>query len=564
MLSSLYIKNYALIEEINIEFHPGLNIITGETGAGKSILIDAVSMALGERASVEAVRSGTDRAIIEARFDISRADFIKSVLSEREIEYSEELTLRREISVKGSSRSFINDMLVTNSVLKEVGDYLVDLHGQHEHQALLKTERHIDYLDGYCRHTADLSALRASYQAVSRVLKARQELIRQNEAAKERADWYSAQLKEIQSVNPEIDEEDNLRREEKILAGSEKLYRIAGQLHNALYNDEQAVLGQLTKMEKSLLEISAIDDRLQEITENFKTAQIQLEEIARWIGDYQRRISFDPLRLETINARLQKIQHLKKKFGSVTAALEKKAELEGYLRTTENFESEIGNINRQLEQEISNYRDLSVKISERRKTLARQLEKNVVGVMKQLGMEHAVFEVRLTVEDDPQSFLTIGGKNVRATAKGTDQVEFLLSANPGEAVKPLAKVASGGEISRIMLSLKSVLAEADEVCTLIFDEIDVGISGRIAQAVGNALYELAQKRQTICITHLPQIAARSDYHYSVIKIHQDGKTVTQIRSLGPSDKVRDVARLLGGETVTDTAIKNAEELIRQQ
>ncbi len=564
MLSSLYIKNYALIEEINIEFHPGLNIITGETGAGKSILIDAVSMALGERASVEAVRSGTDRAIIEARFDISRADFIKSVLSEREIEYSEELTLRREISVKGSSRSFINDMLVTNSVLKEVGDYLVDLHGQHEHQALLKTERHIDYLDGYCRHTADLSALRASYQAISRLLKARQELIRQNEAAKERADWYSAQLKEIQSVNPEIDEEDNLRREEKILAGSEKLYRIAGQLHNALYNDEQAVLGQLTKMEKSLLEISAIDDRLQEITENFKTAQIQLEEIARWIGDYQRRIHFDPLRLETINARLQKIQHLKKKYGSVAAALEKKAELEGYLRTTENFESEIGNINRQLEQEISNYSDLSVKISERRKTLSRQLEKNVVGVMKQLGMEHAVFEVRLTVEDDPQSFLTIGGKNVRTTAKGTDQVEFLLSANPGEAVKPLAKVASGGEISRIMLSLKSVLAEADEVCTLIFDEIDVGISGRIAQAVGNALYELAQKRQTICITHLPQIAARSDYHYSVIKMHQDGKTVTQIRSLGPSDKVRDVARLLGGETVTDTAIKNAEELIRQK
>ncbi|MBX7150290.1 DNA repair protein RecN [bacterium] len=562
MLTLLYIKNFALIEEAEITFENGLNIITGETGAGKSILIGALSLILGERASTDSIRTGSERAIIEGHFQITKNAKLKKFIREQDIEISDDsIVLRREISAKGQSRCFVNDNLITNSVLNSIGDLLVDLHGQHEHQYLLRQEVHIDILDEFARLEVSANEVADQYKKISDLNKKIQEISSQKESYKEKHEIYSHQLKEITDVAPEPNEDEQLLQEEKISGNSERLFELTKKIFDILYEAENAMIGNLASIENDFNELKSIDSKFSDVAEQFQTAKITIEETARWIGDYNHHISFDPERLEAIRERLSKIQRLKKKYGSIEDVLLKKTELEEQINLSENFDAELQKLMQQLQKDVQLYIEKALDISQARKKAANKLEKLVVDEMKKLGMENAVFNVHIDTITDSQSIVKIKGEPIKATSKGIDHVEFFLSTNLGENPKPLIKVASGGEISRIMLSLKTALAESDQIPTLIFDEIDVGISGRVAQSVGKALYALAQSHQTICITHLPQIASMSQCHFSVHKSTHGNKTQTRITKLNAEQKIHEVAKLLGGETVTEATLENARELV---
>jgi DNA repair protein RecN (Recombination protein N) len=563
MLQSLSIKNFALIEEAEISFDSGLNIITGETGAGKSILIGALSMILGERAATETIRSGADRAIIEGRFSCDRNKPLIHLLRENEIEFQNEILLRREISLKGQNRCFVNDTLITNAQLKLIGDLLVDLHGQHEHQSLLRQEVHIDILDSYAGLENSVSDVKSVFANITGLKKKVSEIESHKESYAEKREVYLHQLKEITSVSPLPDEDTNLLQEEKIIGSSEKLFELTERIHTILYDAEPSVTGALTDVQKQLDELKQIDLRFNDLAAQHAAAKITIDEIARWVGDYNHKINFDPQKLEAIRERLLAIQKLKKRYGSIDDVLKKKAELEEALNLSENYDFELGKLRKQLENEIAIYISKAVELSGRRKKAAAELDKKIVAEMKMLGMEHAQFKTEIRQVENPSSFVHVGGSHITAGSNGIDAIEFVISTNLGEALRPLIKVASGGEISRIMLSLKSILADSDNIPTLVFDEIDVGISGRIAQAVGRALFNHAQTHQTICITHLPQIASVSQTHFSVIKTFANGKTTTEIKKLSKNEKLHEVAKLLGGEKVTETTLQNALELVEE-
>ena len=560
MLRSLSIKNFALIEEAEIQFDQGLNIITGETGAGKSILLGALSMILGERASTENIRTGAEKSVIEGVFTIKPA--VAQMLKENEIEISgDEILVRRELSLKGQNRCFVNDNLIGTALLKSIGDQLVDLHGQHDHQSLLRQEIHVEILDAYGHLNSAVDNVCQQFKKMTDLRNKIGDLEKHKESYAEKREVFAFQLKEITDVSPEIDEDTRLLQEEKIFANSEKLFDLTKKTYDALYDAEHSAVDLLSEAHKDLEEVKKVDERFNEIVAQFVTAKITLEEVARWIGEYHQKISFEPDRLEEIRARIAAIQRLKKKYGTIEAILAKKAEIEESLNLSENFDFELKKLRKQFETEIDTYVTQCASLTAQRKKFALELDKKVVAQMKNLGMDHAQFKTEIRYNEDENSFVKIGGKGVSATSVGLDYIEFLISANLGESLKPLVKVASGGEISRIMLSLKSALAGSDRIPTLIFDEIDVGISGRIAQAVGKALFTLAQAHQTICITHLPQIAGFSQTHFAVEKRFTKGMTITEIRKLDHNDKIREVAKLLGGKEITDTALKNARELV---
>lgn len=562
MLKSLSIKNFALIEQAEIHFEHGLNIITGETGAGKSILLGALSMILGERAATENIRTGADRSVIEGTFSIKANDPLELLLKENEIETpDQEILIRREISLKGQNRCFINDTLITTSILKSIGDLLVDLHGQHDHQSLLQQEIHVDIIDAYGHLESWSNEVKQQFKKINELKNKIKDLEEHKESYVEKRDVFMHQLKEITDISPEPDEDNCLLQEEKIFANAERLFELTKNIYDVIYDAERSAGELLGEAHRDFEELKKIDERFNEVLAQFITAKITLEEVSRWIGEYHQKITFEPERLEEIRARIVAIQRLKKKYGTIEEILAKKVQIDESLNLSDNFDFELKKLRKQFEEEIGHYTKLCIELTAKRKKLAAELDKKVVTEMKNLGMEHAQFKTEIRHVEQADSFAKVNGKPVAATAKGLDFVEFMISTNLGESLKPLVKVASGGEMSRIMLSLKTALAGSDQIPTLIFDEIDVGISGRIAQAVGKALYSLAQSHQTICITHLPQIAGFSQCHFSVEKNFVKDKTVTEIKKLSHDEKLREVAKLLGGEQITDITLKNARELV---
>jgi DNA repair protein RecN (Recombination protein N) len=543
MLKHLSIKNFALIEDAEIDLGPGLNIITGETGAGKSIVLGALSMILGERASTDFIRTGCDRAIIEGVFTAPVGWTLPGGVGS-----DGEMIVRRELSVKGQSRCFVNDGLVTVAELKQMGDALVDLHGQHEHQYLLRQDVHIDMLDDYAASHEAIDGISILYRDAS----ALEEAITRHQTGKkeyeEKKDHYLFLLREIEDISPSDSEDEQLLEEERILGSSEKLHALTNRIYGELYESDSAILDRLKSFENELQALAAIDRRFDEWLQQFRTALITLEEVSRGVGDYRHRITFDPDRLNQIRERLMAIQRLKKKYGSIEDILKKRDEYREFVRMADNFDNEIQARQEQVRKIWKQYDERAKKLSELRKTSAERLEKAVVKELANLGMSDARFEVQIDRTDKP-------------TAKGIDRVNFLLSANPGEPPKELVKVASGGEVSRIMLAIKASLAESDRIPTLVFDEIDVGISGRIASAVGKVLSDLSNSHQIICITHLPQIASMPATHFAVSKKVENDLTTTKIKVLDAEGKVLEVAKLLGGDTVTSLALENARELV---
>ncbi len=569
MLKSLSIRNYALISEISLELSPGLVIITGETGAGKSIIIDALGLILGARASAEEVRSGADKAIVEAVFDISGNKRVQALCRENDVDAPDELVIRREISAKGQSRCFVSDSPVPLALQKQFGELLVDLHGQHEHQSLLRTEMHGGMLDDFGGLEGMVQEFHRSYQAYRVKTRELDELRQRERQLREKKEVLDFQIREIDAVAPRSGEEEDLERELKILENAERLFGSTGTIYEILYEGDKSIRDQLVLVRNQLLHLAEIDDRFKEAAGECESAEAVVNELARFIQGYNAKVEFTPDRLEELRERLGHIALLKKKYGGTLAAvIDHRDAIGKEVALAENFEGVISGLQSEADALQKECATLAQRLSTKRHDVSRRIEKGIVEELKHLGIQNGQFQVRIAQEElekdgQADACVTIGRKRVKLNPRGYDTVEFLVSTNLGEEPKPLVKVASGGEVSRIMLALKSILAKSDRLPLMVFDEIDVGVSGRIAQAVGLSLKALSAFHQVIAITHLPQIAGLADVHFVVTKSEVKGRTTTSIRRLSLDEQVEEVARLMSGSEVTEAGLASARELMGQ-
>jgi DNA repair protein RecN (Recombination protein N) len=567
MLKHLQIQNYALIEKLDVAFESGLNIITGETGAGKSIIIDALSLILGERADTDSVRKDTDKAVVEGIFGISLNKKLKLLLSEQSIEHGDELILRREVSVKGSSRCFVNDSPVSLNIMKNIGDLLVDLHGQHEHQSLLRTETHLDLLDDFIGLDGSVNDFGLYYKEVTKIIGQLKEIKSKELQLKEKRELYDFQIKEIDAVNPTVGEEEKLENELKILENSEKLHESTAQLYDVLYESDNSISSRLDLVRNQLEKLLQIDKTFEQMLGELKSAEAVVDELVASIRNYSSHIEFNPGRLEEIRNRLGSITLLKKKYGgSVESILKHRKKIGEEVALAENFDAEIKKIKTQLAEKRKRVSEAAKKLTEKRQEGTKKVNREIVKVLAELGIENSKFDVKIENrqcpdKNDEDGIVQLGKQFYETTSKGIDLVEFYISTNIGEDVKPLVKVASGGEISRIMLALKTILAKSERLPLLIFDEIDIGISGRIAQAVGLSLKNLSQYHQIIAITHLPQIASLANTHYIVEKVEDGKRSFTSMKKLEIKERIHEIAKLLSGKEVTEAGLKSAQELI---
>lgn len=550
MLLELHIENLAIIERVDLSFGKGFNVLTGETGAGKSILLDAIGLVLGERADTALVRTGASRTLVNAVFDTIDLPDASAILGELGLETEEGLLyIMREIQEGGRSIARINGQPVPLSTLKTLGDALVDLHGQHEHQSLLRLQSHLDFLDRWLGE--EILKLRAQVrEGVQQLHALRRELEEMNERERERVqmqDLYLFQLEEISGAKLQPDEEENLLQEESRLTHAEKLVALAGTGYETLMG-EGGAYDRLAEAAHALEEIVRIDSSMGEYLEPLQAALVQAEETGRAMRDYSENVEYNPERLDEIVSRLELIKRLKRKYGdTIEAVLQYQAEIAGKLGVMEHQSERKAEIETELQLLEGDLQDLADLLSEKRHQGARTFSNAVQTELHDLAMERAMFAVQ------------VNPKNLDGT--GADAVEFLLAPNPGEALKPLNKIASGGEMSRVMLALKTVLANAAPVPTLIFDEIDAGLGGRVAHKVGEKLEHLQNHFQVLCVTHLPQIACRARYHYQITKHVDDERTLVQVGPLEYEQRVMELARMLAGEE-TDTALQHARELLK--
>ncbi len=565
MLRELHIKDYALIDEIRVEFSAGLNIITGETGAGKSILIGSLGQVLGERAAPDFIRTGADRYVVEALFLLDRTHPVFAALKQLGVETEAgELILRREVSIEGYGKCYVNDTQVTARALKSIGDLLVDIHGPHSHQSLLKVEKHVDFLDSFGQMEGLVGQMEREYRQLTALRDKLEELKQKRTAAEEKRELYSFQLKEITDFSPDLENWEQLEQECTVLENRERLAEDVIQLYNLLYGGEDSVVERLGRGAHWLRDAARFDQLLAEKSKAYDSLIYELEDLSSFLRDYGERLSDDPQRLEELRNKLAALDQIKRKYGgSVEKVWERKKFLERELAFSDDIDRQIEQVEEavlKLREEFSRRCTL---VSRRRRTVASRLAVQVEFSLRQLGIPNAQFEVRFFDREDPEGEVEIDGKKFNPGPKGIQEVEFFISTNVGEEKKPLAKIVSLGEISRIMLSLKSILAEVDAIPTLIFDEIDVGISGRIAEAVGRKMKQLSTTHQVISITHLPQIAKMADRHLSVFKEVRGSRSTTKAVCLTEEERVEELAKLLEGELISQTALRHAEEMLRQ-
>lgn len=565
MLTKIYIKNFALLEELEISFHPGFNVLTGETGAGKSLVINALNSILGEKVSTDILRNGANKAIVEGSFE-TMPNHVREIINNNDLDQSEhELLLRRELNQSGRSRTFINDGLAQIDVLKQISTELVDLHGQHEHQSLLHDENHVRFLSEFGSLRNDEDKIGRQYSEILKLQSKLDYLKKNAQQLKEKKDFLQFQIHEIESLHLEPTEEEELIKQEKILENHEKLFGGCNDLFSNLYEDDNSVYSSLDRARETLEELTKIDSSFTEYLELLSNSYMQVEEVARFINQYVSKKDFDPNRLEDIRVRLSQLSGIKKKYGlPISDILEKQKTMKEELDQIENLDEALKVLKDKISKQKDQIYTACLNLSASRKKVAKKLEQNIVSVLHQIGMENATFKVHFDVYSKSDESGIEVGENCIVKANGFDKVAFFVSTNPGASLKPLAKIASGGELSRIMLAIKAVMAEKDQIGVLVFDEIDIGISGRIAEAVGKKLKELSTSHQIICVTHLPQIARFADKHYSVRKEVKNGETFAFIQELNFKQRIHELAYLLGGEKITDVVLKNAEELLESQ
>lgn len=564
MISKLSIQNFAIVSSLEVEFRPGLNILSGETGAGKSIIIGALNLLLGERAQTEMIRSGEQAAVVEGIF--KGIELSPALQAEIEIELDGEvLEIRREIRQDRASRCFINGQMVTVADLKHLGHHLVDLVGQHHQQLLLNSENHINFLDQYIGHRKILQEYRETFDNYQ---KARSDLRQLKQAVaheREKMELYRFQIDEIDSADLSVSEESELENNLQVLENAEELKSAYYQGAEELYQSEQAICDRLDQVIGLLQPLEKFDFELKDNLSHLRDSLYNLQEIGRNLLSRSETIEHDPAQLTKTRERLDQYYELKKKYGG---SLE---ELFAYRqRILNDLENYTGNSDRltNLEDEIEAVRislvSLAGKLSRERQSGSPKLAGRVEQNLKDLLMDKVEFEVLVTQPETPAGECEIGGKTYRLGPDGIDVVEFRFSPNPGEELKPLAKIASGGELSRVLLAIKSVLSEKQVSSALIFDEIDTGLGGRAASAISRQLDALSDHYQVIVITHLQQIAAAGDNHYLVYKQEDDGRMTTRIRRLTLKQRKQEIGRMISGERITALSLKQAEELLKQK
>jgi DNA repair protein RecN (Recombination protein N) len=561
MLCELRIKNLAIIEDVSLSFHEGLNVLTGETGAGKSIVIDALCLALGERASSELIRSGEKEVVVEAFFDIPPSRFNRSTLNLLEdmgIDIGEGVIMKRIITAQGKSRAYINDSMVNLQTLSEVSGSLIDVHGQYQHQSLLSTDNQLDLLDTYGGFLPEREEIAAHHETQRALQREIDELMLKEKDREQRLDMLRYQTGEIETAELKSGEEEELTEEARILDNSARLAELANIAYESLYSSEEACITHLSGIISSLREISHIDARAGDPLKNIEGALPLLEETAYFLRDYREQINFEPERLNEVHNRLELIKTLKRKYGgNIESILDFKERAGKEIHVLQHSEEKLGTLAKRLEEGRAILTEKARILSKKRKTISKKIEQQVISTLSKLAMPDTKFSIHIMQErgDD-----TTDG--MKATSKGTDKVEYLIAPNIGEEMRPLSKIASGGELSRTMLALKGTMAKGDRIPTLIFDEIDAGIGGKAAEAVGQRLKRLSSNHQTICVTHLPQIASYADTHLKIEKNIRQKRTTVAITMVEGQEREKEIARMLSGDH-SEVSVKHAREMLRK-
>lgn len=551
MLQHLYIKNFTLIDELNIELHPGFSVITGETGAGKSIILGAIGLLLGQRADSKSIKQGADRCVIEAHFDLSRYD-LKPFFDENDIEYDDHDTIiRRELTAAGKSRAFINDTPVALTMLKELGDQLMDVHSQHQNLLLNKQDFQLNVVDILANDSKELDIYRQSFVNYQQKTKELNQLREEIEHNKQNADFLQFQFEELEAAHLVEGEQEELEQRSDTMSHAEDIKTALYEADNALNGDEYSVISLVKSAYNALNDISKVMPKTADLTERLDSCRIELKDIAEEVSQLLERTDFDPAELENINNRLDRLYELEKKYHaeSVEELIKQRESLKQQLSHIENSDEALNEREKEVEQLRNQCAQHAETISKMRQATAQQMRGQLAQRLEALGMPHARFDISIT-----QAEL---GKN------GQDNVSFLFSANTSTPLQPVSQVASGGEIARVMLSLKAMISGAVKLPTIIFDEIDTGVSGKIAEKMAQIMQEMGRtERQVISITHLPQIAALGSHHYRVSKEETKNGTISHMTELTSEERITEIAQMLSGSDITQAAIDNAKQLLK--
>ena len=563
MLKELRIKNFAIIDNLNVEFTSGLTALTGETGAGKSIIIDALNLILGGRADSNFIRTGESSATVESVFEIANPQTL-DILSELGINANNgEVVLRRTISNTGKNRCVVNDCTVTVGVLARLGNRLVDIHGQHDHQALLNPEIHVDLLDLYGKTMDERNEFSKKYFEYLEDLRKIEDLRSKESDRMQREDLLRFQINEIDNANLSLDEEDLLKSEKNKLQYAKKIHGSVQLVLNLIAEKEGAVLEELGVAQRELESLPSLDPELGKQAERAQSAFCEIEELIEELRDYAHKIEFNPSRLEEIEDRLSEINGLKRKYGGDSAlVLDHREKISNELDTLSCFQENMEKVQKDIKLHQSALSKLSVILAEKREKTANVFKKDVEKELCDLGMKDVKLKVQFNYEEDDTNFVKFRDQKVKLNSTGLGSIEFLFSPNLGEDLKPLVKIASGGELSRLMLALKSNLNKQDTIPVMVFDEVDTGIGGKIAEVVGNKLKKIAVEKQVFCITHLPQIAGKAISHFVVFKTVREKRTYSGIRELSEHERVKEIARMSGGKKITETTLRHAREMIQ--
>ncbi|MFW5908367.1 MAG: DNA repair protein RecN [Desulfosalsimonas sp.] len=564
MLREIAIKNFAIIDDLRIGFEKGLNIISGETGAGKSIIINALNILLGSRADAAMIRTEADTAELEALFDLEPNGTAVQIMIEQGYDAEEELLIRRILSKNDRHRVYINGRLATMQLLSRLTDNLAGISGQHEHQRLLKEPEHLNILDRFGGLIDLRKALSECHHEIQPLIKNLESLQEQKSRQSERLDLLGFQKEEIRAANLSPGEEESIKQTLKRLKNAESLYQSVGGGIEELYNREGAVAERLRSVGKEIEKAAAIDTQLGPAAESLADAAIRIEDTVDQLRGYMNGIEFDPVKTEELESRLDVINRLKRKYGSsIEQILKYMDDIEAELSEIENIDEKITETQEHLKQAHERLCRLAAELSEKRRAAAEDLSAKMEDELMSLKMAGTRFSVNFRENrpgPDTPEWLCMDGKAV--SGRGAEQAIFMIAPNPGEAPRPLSRIASGGELSRIILALKAILADTELVETVVFDEVDAGIGGEVAEVVGRKLAGLAESSQIICITHLAQIAIFGDHHFRITKGVHNGRTATAIEMLDDSGRIEETARMIGGEAITETTLAHAKELLK--
>lgn len=564
MLVQLHIENYALIERVVVEFGPGLNILTGETGAGKSMIVGALGLVLGQRAHADMLRLDDKPTLVEALFDVGASPHLPALLETLGITIDDTTLLLKRTLTKHGSRCYINTHLATVAMLQRAGHYLVDMLGQHQQHTLLQREQQLALLDSYGRLTSESAALRRAHQQYQALKQQYRQVRQEAHHRQQRQELLHFQLQEIEQSQLQVGEDERLAQERHLLQHAERLYELSQEAYAVLYRDDTSALAQLARALDKLSQLTLLDPRQQQLHTDLQEGFYLLEEVARGLRAYGDGIEVDPTRLQALDDRLADIAHLQRKYGpTVEAILQHRDQLQREQQALEHQSAHLTALADDIRSMRQTLTSLAMTLSAKRRQAAVRLQEAVQQELRELNMAHTVFCVAHTLRHHPQGECLVDDARVALTADGIDEIAYLVAPNPGQPPRPLARIASGGELSRLMLAIKSILAREDHIPTLIFDEVDTGIGGQTAKIVGEKLRRIADTRQIFCITHLPQIASHGDQHYRIEKSVRANATTTHVQSLSFTERIEEIARMSGGTEITDTTRKHAEEMLRR-